>query len=347
MLMPDDYRSLLAEAGPGTLAGVLRLLAPGGPEGFNMEAGQRSLRELGIERGFWDPLEPWVYEEEEEDREAILADPRIQEKARVWGVFGTGETCWWLPVTEDPADWLIVIVGNGWQQLNISTTEFLRRWTTGLLDLPVLPQGAVRREWRITPAGQPVTVPEVPEVARDPLAQWKTIVGPGHSTPVRFDWAAIEADLGRPFPPDYKRLHETYGSLTDGVTNGAKALCWNGITFYSPLRHKEGHEWFALHDSFSVIKWSDDPDAPAPDELLLCCTTESRSLLAWDTRNPDPARWPVINLEYAGPTVFPGTVTEMLVADFTGRGPGLTYFTPGDPAGWDYEIWGPDEPRRR
>lgn len=36
--MPDDYRSLLAESGPGTLAGVLRLLAPGGQEGFNMEA---------------------------------------------------------------------------------------------------------------------------------------------------------------------------------------------------------------------------------------------------------------------------------------------------------------------
>ena len=59
----------------------------------------------------------------------------------------------------------------------------------------------------------------MPRVARDPLAQFKTIVGPGHATPVPFDWAAIEVDLGRPLPADYKFLHEAYGSLTDGVTN--------------------------------------------------------------------------------------------------------------------------------
>jgi hypothetical protein len=34
--MPEDYRALLAEHGPGTLAGALRLLAPEGPEGFDM-----------------------------------------------------------------------------------------------------------------------------------------------------------------------------------------------------------------------------------------------------------------------------------------------------------------------
>ena len=43
VIMPDDYRSLLAGSGPGTLAGVLRLLAPGGPEGFNMAAEQDSV----------------------------------------------------------------------------------------------------------------------------------------------------------------------------------------------------------------------------------------------------------------------------------------------------------------
>jgi hypothetical protein len=35
-VMPDDYRMLLNETGAGTLAGVLRLLAPDGPAGFNM-----------------------------------------------------------------------------------------------------------------------------------------------------------------------------------------------------------------------------------------------------------------------------------------------------------------------
>jgi hypothetical protein len=110
-------------------------------------------------------------------------------------------------------------------------SQFLRRWTGGLLDLPVLGHGAVPREWDVTSAGQPVAVPAVPEVAREPLAQFKTIVGPGHATPVPFDWAAIEADLGRQLPPDYKLLHETYGSLTGGITNNRKAMVWNGINF--------------------------------------------------------------------------------------------------------------------
>lgn len=343
VIMPDDYRSLLAESGPGTLAGVLRLLAPGGPEGFNIEAGQeslltrqRSLLTLGEDLGFWEADDGYGGHDD---------DDRALTGARLWGVFTTGETCWWLPVREDPAEWLVFIAGHGWQQLNISTTEFLRRWTGGLLDLPVLAQGAVPREWHITPPGLPVAIPDVPDVARDPLAQLKTVVGSGLATPASFDWAAIEADLGRPLPPDYKLLHETYGSVTDGgVPYGRGTLVWNGINIPSPLALKKTHELHAEYGAFTPISEPPSPDFPAPDDLLLCCTTEGRDLLAWDTRNPDPARWPVVNMEFAGPIVFPGTLTELLVADLTGTGLGLAYSRPGDPAGWAYPFWGPDAP---
>lgn len=108
----------------------------------------------------------------EEDDE-IEDDPPLQ----IWGTLETGESLWWQPVRDDPAKYLVVVIGNGWQQLNISTTEFLRRWTGGLLDLPTMSRGAVKREWTLTPAGQPVTVPDVPDVPRDPLAQLKTITG--------------------------------------------------------------------------------------------------------------------------------------------------------------------------
>ena len=346
VIMPDDYQSLLAESGPGTLAGALRLLAPGGPEGFSMQAGQESVLDghsslltLGMDRGLWGQVGDPDEDEDDDDARALG-------EARLWGIFGTGETCWWLPIRDDPAKWLVVIVGNGYQQLNISTTDFLRRWVGGRLDLPVLGQGAVPREWRITPAGRPVTVPDVPDVARDPLAQWKTIVGPGHATPVSFDWAAIEADLGRPLPPDCKLLHETYGSLTRGVTDNCKALCWNGITIHSPLRLREAHEWYAENGVLARTFWEPPPpDFPAAEDLLLCCMTESRELLAWDTRNPDPARWPVISLDYRGPRIFPGTLTELLIADLTGGdGLCLTDSSPGDPAGWAYPYWGPDAP---
>lgn len=87
------------------------------------------------------------------------------------------------------------------------------------------------------------------------------------------------------------------------------------------------------------------PGYPTSDELLFCGSTESRDLLAWDTRDPDPARWPVIPISVAGPEEpFPGTLTELYVAELTGTGPGLASFGPGDPTTWAWPIWGPDAP---
>lgn len=118
----------------------------------------------------------------------------------------------------------------------------------------------------------------MPDVARDPLAQLKTIVGPGGTTPAPFDWAAIEADLGRPLPPDCKLLYEAYG-----VSHGFYVLRWNGITIPSPLLVKQHHEEHAEYDAFTPLSEPPWPDFPTSDELLLCCTTEGRGLLAWDT----------------------------------------------------------------
>jgi len=45
--------------------------------------------------------------------------------------------------------------------------------------------------------------------------------------------------------------------------------------------------------------------------------------------------------------VFPGTLTELLVADMTGTGPDLADFELGDPEEWAWPFWGPDRPRSR
>jgi hypothetical protein len=329
VIMPDDYRDLLAARGPGTLCGVLRLLAPGGPDGFNIESGQRSLLDLGMERGFW-PADAGMDEAGEALMDALL-----------WGVFTTGETCWWLPITDDPAGWLVLIAGHGWQQLNISTTDFLRRWADGRLDLPVLPHGAVRREWHLTPAGQPAPAPGLPESGRDSLAQLATIVGPGHPAPVSFDWASIEADTGHPLPPDYKRLHESYGTANPR----ADFLAWNGIFTSSPPRLKDIHDSYELSPSEQERHGNRHPWFPGPDNLLFCGSTEGRSLLAWDIRNPDPARWPVLCISIADAEIFPGTLTELYIAELTGTGPGLASIGPGNPATWASPVWGPDATR--
>lgn len=328
LLMPSDYRDLLAEHGAGTLCGVLRLLAPDGPDGFRLEAGQWSLLDLGMERDYW-PASAGL----DEDGEALM-------DACLWGVFTTGETCWWLPITDDPAGWLVLIAGHGWQQLNISTTDFLHRWTEGRLDLPVLPHGAVQRDWHITPAGQPATAAEVPEADRDPLAQLATIVGPGRTSPISYDWAAIEAEVGHPLPPDYKRLHETYGTADPR----ADFLVWNGIFTSSPPRLKDIHDSYELSPREEQRHRGQHPWFPSPDNLLFCGSTEGRDLLAWDTRDPDPDRWPVLVITIAGAETFPGTLTELYIAELTGTGPGLASFEPGNPATRAWPVWGPDAP---
>jgi len=45
--------------------------------------------------------------------------------------------------------------------------------------------------------------------------------------------------------------------------------------------------------------------------------------------------------------VFPGTLTELLVAEMTGTGPDLADFELGDPEEWAWPFWGPDRPRSR
>jgi hypothetical protein len=78
---PEDYVALVSRTGPGTLAGVLRLLAPGCDDG----SGRFDGFDIEAERRKHAPPHP----------EALL-----------WGVCTSGETCWWLPFHDDPpAGW--------------------------------------------------------------------------------------------------------------------------------------------------------------------------------------------------------------------------------------------------
>ncbi|MEV6860028.1 hypothetical protein AB0M44_03335 [Streptosporangium subroseum] len=319
---PEDYVALISQTGPGTLGGTLRLLAPGCDDGS----------------GRFDGFD---LETEQQRHRA----PDEGEEARLWGVFSSGETCWWLPIHPDPARWLLVLVGAGHQQLNITTTEFLTEWLDGDLDLPVLSLPPVRRERILTPAGQGAAAPApaagpVPEVVRDPLAQLGTIIGPG--TPRTYDWDAVEREVDvTGLPTDYKRLYEEYGPR----------FAVNGFFVAGPAEIASLH---ALHTNF-LRKWCKDngrpEDAdpgdhytvyPEPGGLLFCGSTEGRDVLCWDTKNPDPSKWPIVNADYGGPEVFTGTLTELLVAELTGHnGLGMTSSELGDPDEWAWPIWGP------
>ncbi|TDB78869.1 SMI1/KNR4 family protein [Actinomadura sp. KC216] len=305
---PEDYATLLSQTGPGTLAGVLRLLVPGcGVDGFDIETEQRNLV----------PPHP---------------------EARLWGVFASGETCWWLPVDDDPARWLVALDGHGRQQLNLTTTEFLEEWLDGLLDLPVLSLPPVPRERTLTPAGQRVE-PAVPASSqpgtRNSLAQLQTIIGPG--TPGTYEWEDIEQELGVPrLPADYKRLYETYYS--------DHWIVLNGIFIEHPHDLASSHETHAE----SMREWGfgsgpRHPLHPEPGGLLYCAGTEGRASLWWDTRDPDPDRWPIWTDRRDTEELW--TITEFLVAELTGVGLDLTDSSLGNPADWAWPIWGPRRPR--
>ncbi|MBO2456251.1 SMI1/KNR4 family protein [Actinomadura violacea] len=292
---------------------MLRLLAPGGDDGFGMEA-------------------------EERGRE------QPHEDARLWGVFAGGETCCWLPFGDDPAHWLVALDGHGNQQLNLSTTEFLDEWLDGRLDLPVLSLPPVPRERTLTRAGDPVAAPADPvrEGVRDPLAQLRTIIGPGRQAV--YDWEAIERELGVPgLPADYKRLYETYGAGGRFAVNGIFVQAPNDLAAHLK---EYGHIY---------REWAENKRNPAsPDRrykaypesggLLYCGSTEGRDVLCWDTADPDPDRWPVVNLGYREIEEF-GPLTELLVAELTGVGLDMTDASLGDPAEWAWPYWGPRPPR--
>lgn len=311
---PEDYVALISQTGPGTLAGVLRLLVPGcAEEGFDAEAEQRKLT----------PPHP---------------------QARLWGVFAGGETCWWLPLHDDPARWLIALDGHGAQQLNLTTTEFLGEWLDGLLDLPVLSLPPLPRERTLIPAGHPVDFTPPDEVGtRDPLAQLQTIVGPG--TPGTYDWETIERQLGVPhLPSDYKRLYETY--------------CYGHWIVFNGFFIEHPHDLAASHASHAELllemaepkpEWGMFERGPRPvvhpepGGLLYCGSTEGRDWLLWDTRDPDPDRW-TVRTDDGEDAQGGGTITEFLVAELTGVGPGLTCAELGDPATWAWPFWGPRPP---
>jgi hypothetical protein len=108
--------------------------------------------------------------------------------------FTTGESCWWLRTSSDPATWPILLVdaaGVGWQRLETTTTAFLTQWARGLLDLPVLSHAAVPRPLTLVPAGGPVPALRLPAANRDPGGL--LLCTPGESQAI---WCTIKRRLG-------------------------------------------------------------------------------------------------------------------------------------------------------
>ncbi|MFG3689615.1 hypothetical protein [Micromonospora sp. NPDC047740] len=269
---PADYRELLDATGPGTLGGVLRLLAPGGPDGFDLAA---------------------------EHAAADLADPPAglypdPPGMRLWGRMATGETLWWLPAWHSADHWPVVVIGTGWQRIDLPTTAFLAEWLDRRMDLPILDPAASPGAALWTPAADGVPPAPPPSTRRrDPFALLATLLGP--PDPGEVDWTDTERELGRRLPDDFKRLVTGYGEAV-----------LDGLSFGDPVEHTQ---WFT--------DLLDDEQPPFP--VVMCGGTEGRDLIGWNATDPNPNAWTVV-VERAGELEpFNGTLTDFVIAVATGR----------------------------
>lgn len=272
---PADYRELLAATGPGTLGGVLRLLAPGGPNGFDLAA-----EHAAVAAALTDPPA------------GLHPDPPGM---RLWGRMATGETLWWLPAWYTADRWPVVVIGTGWQRIDLPTTTFLAEWLDGHMDLPVLDPAASPTAVLWTPATDGVLpAPPPSNRRRDPFALLATLLGPPN--PGEIDWTDTERELGRSLPTDFKRLVAGYGeTVLDGLSLG------------DPVEHTQ---WF-------TDMLDDDEEPPYP--VVMCGGTEGRDLIGWNATNPDPDAWTVVAKRAGKLEPFDGTLTEFVVAVATGR----------------------------
>jgi hypothetical protein len=266
--VPDDFERLIAEHGPGPLGGVLRLLPPGSD----------LPRPLPKALAGPSPLVPW-------------------------GVFASGETCWWSPSWWTPNGWPVVVLdaeGVGWQRLSCTSSEFVQRWLAGRIDLPVL--GA-----------------HIADDAPPHCTDLASIVGPP-LPPTEIDWARTEAVLGTALPTAYKWIAERYGqgSFADDFQ-----VHWPSGVFPTDLvaQHQE------LADVYREVQEADEDVCvgltwfPDKDGLLHWAQVAGGECeFWWDTSASDPDDWTVLvgNHEWDDwvPTAY--TTAEFLVRYFTG-----------------------------
>ncbi|MGH3756422.1 SMI1/KNR4 family protein [Actinophytocola sp.] len=318
--VPRDYRGLIEAIGPGTLGGVLRLLVPDGPAGFDASAEEdERLAGIGDAEHYSDAF---TYDHP-------IPQPLGRLGMRLWGAFSSGETCWWLPAWPNPNSWPVVVCGSDgmtWQRLPWPATGFLRRWLAGELDLAVLGASAtVPRGSRFWPAGgEPTELPAPPETfppTRSSLTQVRTILGPGGARN-HYDWPAAAAQLGVPdLPTDYKRVVEEYDSPIHGLSLAAPGHHPFDLITYHRKRAEREH----------TIRACPFPLQPEPGGLLAVGSTESKSFLWWKTTDPDPDSWTIV-MENGEWHETGYTLTELLVAECAGaRNMLVGRFTPASP----------------
>lgn len=118
--LPDDYKNVIDIIGPGTL-GRLKIVAPSGPEGFELEQLLERVREVTSGGQESPVVRPPIYP----DMAGFLA----------WGETLDGLVCGWARTVDDPNKWGFVVIDSEslalMYQPGTSFSSALRRYATG------------------------------------------------------------------------------------------------------------------------------------------------------------------------------------------------------------------------
>jgi hypothetical protein len=134
------------------------------------------------------------------------------------------------------------------------------------------------------------------------------------------DWAAIEAVIGSPLPPDYKQISEVLGpgEIEGGViitAPGSSALPLDFVEFNNGLTgdYRQVQEEFGLDIPFEMF--------PRKEGLIAWGYTSWGDNLFWHPIGEGPAHWSVVAVEGRGPGwfEFEGGAAEFLVKMVTGE----------------------------
>ncbi|MFD8981488.1 SMI1/KNR4 family protein [Streptomyces sp. NPDC059564] len=128
---------------------------------------------------------------------------------------------------------------------------------------------------------------------RDAVAALAELMPVTHGVDERIDWSEVEAIWGTPFPTDYVRFMEVYGSGTISER----------ISILLPAPHADGwpyREGPGLQDETEVARevWElcrDEADfAVDPQSIVAWATTSGADIYCWVTTDSDPDQWPVL-----------------------------------------------------
>jgi hypothetical protein len=226
-----------------------------------------------------------------------------------WGHTRTAEELWWLPITDDPASWRIVVSSSDgeqwkWTESDSTTTGFIYMLLTGQLRLPPgLVPILTERPLPTAPQFMPMPVPPDTDWDHEPHGLpwlpapvagrdgWQTVIRAAAADHPQRAAPALAEPITHQVPADYLELLADHGPGSYAglaVAAVAELPALGGRVADRQRSLRSGEHFIPAHfhpEPGGLIPWGELPGGDA------CC---------WYPAARDPATWPVVVCSAAG-----------------------------------------------